>query len=117
MNPRKTALMVAAFTSASLAAQSGFEYPATRTVDQVDTYHGTPVRDPYRWLEDDMSAETANWVEAQNRVTLAYLERIPFRAQLKTRLQRLYDYPRYSGPSTKRDLVFFYKNNGLQNQD
>ncbi len=114
---RFAAIVAVALISVSVGAQSGLEYPTTRTVEHVDTYHGTTVPDPYRWLEDDMSAETAKWVEAQNRVTFAYLERIPFRAQLKTRLERLYDYPRYAGPSTKRDLVFFYRNDGLQNQN
>src|SRR5262245_24183203 len=116
MHQHWTAVIVAALVSVSVGAQSGIEYPVTRVVDHVDTYHGTKVRDPYRWLEDDMSPETAKWVEAQNRATFAYLERIPFRARLKTRLERLYDYPRHSGPSMKRDMVFFYRNNGLQNQ-
>ena len=117
MKRSSASFIVAALLYVSLGAQSGLEYPVTRTLDHVDTYHGTAVRDPYRWLEDDMSPETAKWVEAQNRVTFGYLERIPFRAQLRTRLQRLYDYPRYASPSMKRDLVFFYKNDGLQNQN
>jgi prolyl oligopeptidase len=102
--------------TAALSAQSGFQYPDTRTVDHVDTYHGTKVPDPYRWLEDDTSADTAKWVEAQNKVTFAYLEKIPFRAQLTERLKRLYDYARYSAPSRKGDYFFFRKNDGLQNQ-
>jgi prolyl oligopeptidase len=102
--------------SAALAGQSGLQYPTTRTVDHVDTYHGTSVPDPYRWLEDDNSAETAEWVTAQNNVTFAYLDQIPFRAQLTTRLKRLYDYPKYSAPARKRQLFFFSKNDGLQNQ-
>ncbi len=93
-----------------------FDYPTTRTADQVDTYHGTQVADPYRWLEDDNSPETAKWVEAQNAVTFAYLDKIPYRAQLRARLERLYDYPKYSAPSRKRNLFFFYRNEGLQNQ-
>jgi prolyl oligopeptidase len=102
----------------TLAAQSAtMTYPPTRAVDQVDIYHGVKVADPYRWLEDDMSAETATWVEAQNRVTFAYLDQIPFRAELKTRLRQLYDYPKHADPSMKRDLVFFYRNSGLQNQN
>ena len=80
-------------------------------------HHGVIVPDPYRWLEDDTSQETAAWVAAQNSVTFAYLEQIPFRAQLKTRLEQLYDYPRFLQPSTKRDLIFFYRNDGLQNQN
>ncbi|MFN2445575.1 MAG: prolyl oligopeptidase family protein [Vicinamibacterales bacterium] len=91
-------------------------YPNTRTIDHVDTYHGTKVSDPYRWLEDDTSAETAAWVAAQNKVTFAYLEQIPFRQQMKTRLQRLYDYAKYSAPTRKGDYFFFSKNDGLQNQ-
>ncbi len=108
--------MVSIVACAAAPPPTRFEYPDTRKVDQVDTYHGTQVADPYRWLEDDNSAETAKWVEAQNKVTFAYLEKIPFRAQLRTRLERLYDYPKYSAPSRKRDLFFFYKNDGLQNQ-
>ena len=77
-----------------LAAQ-GLQYPTTKTVDHVDTYHGTKVADPYRWLEDDTSAETAAWVEAQNKVTFAYLDKIPYRAQLTKRLKALYNYAKY----------------------
>jgi prolyl oligopeptidase len=102
--------------SAALAAQSGFQYPDTRTVDHVDTYHGVKVPDPYRWLEDDTSPDTARWVEAQNKVTFAYLEQIPFRAQLTDRLKQLYNYAKYSAPSRKGDYFFFRKNDGLQNQ-
>ncbi|MDO8681234.1 MAG: S9 family peptidase, partial [Acidobacteriota bacterium] len=101
--------------TATLAAQ-GLTYPTTRTVDDVDTYHGTKVPDPYRWLEDDTSAETAKWVEAQNKVTFDYLERIPYRAQLLKRLNTLYNYAKYSSPSRKGEHYFFSKNNGLQNQ-
>jgi len=101
--------------TATLAAQ-GVTYPTTRTVDHVDTYHGTKVPDPYRWLEDDTSADTAKWVEAQNQVTFDYLERIPYRAQLLKRLNTLYNYAKYSSPSRKGAYYFFSKNNGLQNQ-
>jgi prolyl oligopeptidase len=109
-----TGLALMAMTGA-VAAQ-GLQYPNTRTVDHVDIYHGTKVADPYRWLEDDTSAETAAWVEAQNKVTFAYLEQIPFRHQLLTRLQSLYNYAKYSAPSRKGDFYFFRKNDGLQNQ-
>ncbi|MGB2714327.1 MAG: prolyl oligopeptidase family serine peptidase [Vicinamibacterales bacterium] len=91
-------------------------YPSTRKVDQVDTYHGVKVPDPYRWLEDDTSAETAAWVEAQNKVTLPYLEKIPFRKQLHQRVLALNKYERYSAPSRKGPYFFFSKNEGLQNQ-
>ncbi|MGE0866808.1 MAG: prolyl oligopeptidase family protein [Vicinamibacterales bacterium] len=99
----------------AVAAQ-GLQYPVTRTVDHVDTYHGTPVPDPYRWLEDDTSAETAAWVEAQNKVTFAYLDKIPYRAELTKRLKALYDYAKFGSPSRKGDYYFFSKNDGLQNQ-
>ncbi len=91
-------------------------YPATKTVDQVDDYFGTKVADPYRWLEDDRSAETEAWVKAENAVTFGYLDRIPFRAALKKRLLDIYNYPRFSAPFRVGEYYFFSKNNGLQNQ-
>jgi prolyl oligopeptidase len=97
-------------------AQQPIQYPKTRKVDHVDTYHGTVVADPYRWLEDDNSEETAKWVEEQNKVTFAYLEKIPYRAKIKGRLERLYNYPKIGAPFRKGDLYFFSKNDGLQNQ-
>ena len=84
--------------------------------DHVDTYHGVQVADPYRWLEDDNSPETAAWVEAQNKVTFGYLDRIPYRRAMATRLRALNDYERYSAPSRKAQYVFFRKNDGLQDQ-
>jgi prolyl oligopeptidase len=100
----------------AVVAQSGLQYPTTRKVDHVDTYHGTKVPDPYRWLEDDTSAETAAWVEAQNKVTFPYLEKIPFRDDLQRRVKELNDYAKYASPSRKGPYVFFRKNDGLQNQ-
>jgi prolyl oligopeptidase len=91
-------------------------YPDTRKVEQVDDYHGTKVADPYRWLEDDNSAETKQWVEAENKVTFAYLDKIPYRAQVKQRLEQLFNYPKYSAPFFKGELLFYSKNDGLQNQ-
>jgi prolyl oligopeptidase len=102
-------------TVSALAVQQP-PYPSTRKVDQVDTYHGVKVPDPYRWLEDDTSAETAAWVEAQNKVTFPYLEKIPFRKQLHQRVLALNKYERYSAPSRKGPYFFFSKNEGLQNQ-
>ena len=72
--------------------------PVTKKVEQADTYHGVSVADPYRWLEDDRSAETAAWVEAQNAVTFAHLDTIPFRAKLTSRLEQLFNYPKFSEP-------------------
>ena len=91
-------------------------YPTTRRVDHLDTYHGVTVSDPYRWLEDDTSAETAAWVEAQNRVTFAHLETIPFRGALTSRLEQLFNYPKFSAPERRGTTWFFSKNDGLQNQ-
>jgi prolyl oligopeptidase len=91
-------------------------YPETRQADQVDDYHGTAVADPYRWLEDDNSAETQAWVTAQNQVTFGYLARIPYRSQLKQRLQELYNYPKYGIPHRTGGYYLWSKNDGLQNQ-
>ena len=111
-----TVLAVSCLAPVPIAALQGLPYPPTRKVDQVDTYHGTQVADPYRWLEDDNSAETKAWVEAQNKVTYDYLEKIPFRATLKARLEKLFDYPRVLVADASRRAVFFTKNAGLQNQ-
>jgi prolyl oligopeptidase len=112
-------LTIALLTFAALYLSAGAQqlpYPQTRKVDHIDTYHGVKVPDPYRWLEDDNSSETARWVEEQNKVTFAYLEKIPYRQQLKQRLEKLYNYPKYSAPFRKGDYFFFSKNDGLQNQ-
>ena len=92
------------------------DYPKTRKADQVDDYHGIKVADPYRWLEDDNSAETLAWVKAENQVTLDYLQKIPYRSQLKQRLEELYNYPKYGIPSRSGAYYFWSKNDGLQNQ-
>ncbi len=99
---------------APLVAQ--VEYPQTKKVDLVDDYHGAEVADPYRWLEDVDSDETKAWVEAQNKVTFAYLEAIPEREQLRERLTQLWNYERYSTPFKEGGRYFFFKNDGLQNQ-
>jgi prolyl oligopeptidase len=112
---KKVILLGVVALSATLSAQS-LQYPSTKTVDHVDTYHGVRIADPYRWLEDDASAETAAWVEAQNKVTFAYLEKIPYRAQLTKRLNSLFNYAKYSSPSRRGENYFFSKNDGLQNQ-
>jgi prolyl oligopeptidase len=91
-------------------------YPNARKTDQVDTYHGTQVKDPYRWLEDDRSAETADWVKAENKVTFDYLAQIPYRKQMQDRLEQVYNYPKYSAPSRRGDWYYYSKNDGLQNQ-
>ncbi len=91
-------------------------YPVTAEVDTVDTYFGTAVADPYRWLEDDNSTETEAWVTAQNEVTFGYLNQIPFRNKIKERLEKIWDYPKYGVPFKKGDNYFFFKNDGMQNQ-
>jgi prolyl oligopeptidase len=96
--------------------QQKIEYPDTKRVDVTDDYHGTVVADPYRWLENDTSAETEAWVKAQNAVTFAYLEKIPFRNQIKERLEKMWNYPKYGVTFKKGDRYFYFKNDGLQNQ-
>ena len=91
-------------------------YPETKKVDSVDTYFGTEVKDPYRWLEDDRSAETEEWVESQNEVTFGYLQRIPFREDIKQRLTELWNYEKIGAPWKEGDYIYFSKNDGLQNQ-
>ncbi len=97
--------------------QEKIDYPVTKKADQVDEYFGVQVADPYRWLEDDNSEETAEWVKAENAVTHAYLEKIPFRQGIIDRLTEIWNYPRYRTPEKKGDLYYFRKNDGLQNQD
>ncbi|ALM08540.1 prolyl endopeptidase [Sediminicola sp. YIK13] len=91
-------------------------YPTTKKVDTVNTYFGTEVQDPYRWLEDDRSSETEEWVKAQNTATFGYLEKIPFRQDLKNRLEKLWNYEKLGSPFNEGDYTYFYKNDGLQNQ-
>jgi prolyl oligopeptidase len=92
------------------------KYPETKKVDVVDDYFGTKVPDPYRWLEDDNAPEVGAWVTAQNKVTFDYLDTIPYRAQIRKRLEKLLNYPRYSAPSRRGENFVFSKNDGLQNQ-
>jgi prolyl oligopeptidase len=112
---RCAAVVGAVWVASAITAQPP-AYVRTMKTEQVDDYHGTRVADPYRWLEDDTSPETAAWVSAQNAVTFPYLERIPYRAALLKRVMQLNDYERYSAPSRKGPYFFFSKNSGLQNQ-
>ena len=93
-------------------------YPVTKKVEVVDDYFGTKVADPYRWLEGDsaVSPQVASWIEAENKVTFAYLEKIPFRSKIKERLTGLFNYARYSAPIRRGEYFFYTKNDGLQNQ-
>jgi prolyl oligopeptidase len=101
-----------------VVASESLKYPESKRIEQMDDYHGTKVPDPYRWLEDDVrtSKAVAEWVEAENKVTFAYLESIPEREPIKRRLTELWNYPRYSVPSKEGGKYFFSKNDGLQNQ-
>ena len=110
---------LAVFVACSPAPDSStaaVTYVVTQKGDTVDSYFGYQVADPYRWLEDDMSAETADWVKAQNEVTFGYLETIGFRENIKQRLTALWNYEKISAPSKEGDYNYFYKNDGLQNQ-
>ena len=114
----KKVILVSAFiAAASMSLQSqNLQYPATRKDNISDDYHGTKVSDPYRWLENDTSKETAAWVKAQNRVTFDFLNQIPYREQMRNRVTELLNYPRYSSPFRVGEYYFFSKNDGLQNQ-
>jgi prolyl oligopeptidase len=91
-------------------------YPETKKGDVVDFYFGTSVSDPYRWLEDDRSVETANWVKEENKITFGYLENIPFRQEIKSRLEKMWNYEKFTAPQKEGDYLYFSKNDGLQNQ-
>ena len=92
------------------------DYPETAKVDTTNTFFGETVADPYRWLEDDRSKETEEWVKAQNQVTFGYLDNIPYREELKERLTKLWNYEKIGSPFKEGDYTYFYKNDGLQNQ-
>ncbi|WP_297091072.1 prolyl oligopeptidase family serine peptidase [uncultured Draconibacterium sp.] len=96
--------------------QTKLEYPVTKKGAVSDSYFGVEVADPYRWLEDDHSEETAEWVKAQNKVTFGYLSQVPYREELKERLSALWNYEKIGAPFKEGDWTYFYKNNGLQNQ-
>src|SRR5690606_30485032 len=89
-------------------------YPQTAKGDVVDTYFEQTVADPYRWLENDRSAETEAWVKAQNKVTFGYLEQIPYREQIKQKLAASWNYEKVTAPFKEGKYTYFYKNDGLQ---
>lgn len=93
-----------------------YQYPDSKKDNQVDTYFGTQVADPYRWLEDDKSAETKDWVSRQNKFSFDYLDKIPYRKKWLQELEELNNYPKYSSPFRNGDYYYFSKNDGLQNQ-
>ncbi|GHE23832.1 prolyl oligopeptidase family serine peptidase [Sphingobacterium griseoflavum] len=91
-------------------------YPTTEKTDQKDSYFGVVVDDPYRWLEDDLSDKTKQWVKAENEVTEDYLAQIPFRENIRKRLEDLWNYEKETAPFKEGDYIYYYKNDGLQNQ-
>ena len=113
---KKTITVSAIVCTLVMNAQTKINYPETKKIDHVDTYFGEKIQDPYRWLEDDRSSETEAWVKAQNVVTYGYLEQIPYRNQLKTRMEKLWNYEKISAPFKEGDYTYYYKNDGLQNQ-
>ena len=115
-----TSLLFLAITSVFVAQENNekinLKYTKTKKVDTVTNYFGTDVKDPYRWLEDDRSEETRAWVESQNEVTYGYLDKIPFREELKERLTSIWNYEKVGAPFKEGDYTYFRKNDGLQNQ-
>ncbi|TLY45848.1 MAG: S9 family peptidase [Gemmatimonadetes bacterium] len=104
------------FTNARPSQAQTLQYPSARKSDVVDDYHGTKVADPYRWLEDPDSPESRSWIEAENRLTNAYLADVPARGRIRDRLTKLWNYPKFGAPFRKAGRYFFFKNDGLQNQ-
>lgn len=111
---KKTFLLMALTTAGVSFAQT--KYPETKKGETVDVYFDTKVSDPYRWLEDDKSAETGAWVKAENEVTYSYLDKIPFREELKKRMEKLWNYEKIGAPYKEGKFTYYSKNNGLQNQ-
>src|SRR5689334_18553293 len=114
--PIRFALLVCLLAGAAQQMIKPFTYPVARKGDQVDNYHGVKVADPYRWLEDLDSAETRSWVEAENKLTFAFLESIPQRTAIKDRLTKLWNYEKYGIPFKEGNRYFYTRNSGLQNQ-
>ena len=92
------------------------DYPNTKKIEFSDTYFDTEIKDPYRWLEDDLSEETESWVKEQNKVTFNYLDQIPFKEKIENIIEDLWNYEKYSSPFKEGNYIYFYKNDGLQNQ-
>jgi prolyl oligopeptidase len=112
----KKSYLVIILIMTTLCVCGQIQYPETKTIDHTDEYFGMQVADPYRWLEDDRSDETAAWVKAQNEVTFSYLDEIPFRTKMKQRLTEQWDFPKFSAPFKMSGRWMMYKNSGLQNQ-
>ena len=115
-----TGLAVASLliTQVALFGQEKLEYPESKQVNQVDNFFGTPVADPYRWLEDDVrnSESVREWVDSQNALTFSVIKQLPYRNEIKARLTKLWDYEKFGTPFKRGERYFYFKNNGLQNQ-
>jgi prolyl oligopeptidase len=107
-------VVISSCSNQETSVATSLDYPETTKVDHTDDYFGTIVEDPYRWLEDDMSEETGNWVKAENEVTFGYLNNIDYREKLVDRIEELLDYERISAPFEEGEYEYFYKNDGLQ---
>ena len=116
--PFRSMALVAALLAIPALAFAQTNYPKAKRIDHHDTYHGTDVADPYRWLEDDArtSKDVQDWIAAENEVTFSYLSAIPQRDEIKKTLKKLWDYEKYTTPSKVAGRYFFAKNDGLQNQ-
>ncbi len=95
---------------------NNLKYPTTEKMVVIDSYFETDIQDPYRWLEDDLSEETMNWVINQNKTTFNYLNSIPYKRNIKKRLEQIWNYEKRTSPFNEGDYTYYYKNNGLQNQ-
>ncbi len=111
-----TVLLTAMMISCNVGSNNRVKYPVTKKINVVDTIFGTPVTDPYRWLENDMSDETADWVKEENAATFGYLEKIPYREQIRKGLTKIWNYEKFGLPFIEGDFTYLEKNNGLQNQ-
>jgi prolyl oligopeptidase len=109
-------IVSAILISCNSTMEKKIEYPNTKKGEVINSYFGTAVADPYNWLEDDRSAETALWVKEQNKVTFGYLENIPYREEIKSRLEKMWNYEKFSPPRREGDFLYYFRNNGLQNQ-
>jgi prolyl oligopeptidase len=116
MNKLITLCMAACLLTCCATGNKNLRYPETRKDNVVDTIFGIPVPDPYRWLEDDRSEETAKWAEEENQLTFGYLSKIPYREEIKKRLSDMWNYEKYTAPFREGDFTYFTKNDGLQNQ-
>ena len=113
---RKIFLVLTLIILSETLLTAQLKYPVTKKMVQTDDYFGTKVEDPYRWLEDDKSAETKEWVTAENEVTQSFLSKIPYREKFQNAIEKFYNYPKYSAPFRTGEWFYFYKNDGLQNQ-